>query len=155
MTSVRRGFDALGRSIYAMHVLTPLGTRRVGDHRQVGNGVAFRHTEVLRHDPTLLSFGSAHQAPISIPCPRCRPNSRNPTLAHLRCLSRLLLGARCRPDSPRSLLGYGAVRLLHPLLHPIPASASYLASFPLLLSSLPRSRKVLSACECVVASVQQ
>src|SRR3954471_10601734 len=155
MTSVRRGFDALGRSIYAMHVLVPLGTRRVGDHRQVGNGVAFRHTEVLRHDSTLLSFGLAHRVPISIPCPRCRPYSRHPTLAHLRCLSHLLFGARCRPDSPRSLLGYGVVRLLHPLLHPIPALASCLALFPLLLSSLLCSWKVLSACECVVASVQQ
>src|SRR3954447_23173383 len=155
MTSIRRGFDALGHSIYAMHVLVPLGTRRIRDYRQVGNGVAFRHTEVLRHDSTLLSFGLAQRVPISILCPRCRPYSRHPTLAHLRCLSRLLLGAWCRPDSPRSLLGYGVVRLLHPLLHPIPASASCLASFPLLLSSLPRSRKVLSACECVVALGRQ
>src|SRR5215212_6633502 len=155
MTSIRRGFDALGHSTYAMHVLVPLGSRRVGDHRQVGNGVAFRHTEVLHPAPTLLSFGLAHRVPISIPCPRCCPYYRHPTLARLRCLSHLLLGARCRPDSPRSLLGYGVVRLLHPLLHPIPASASCLASFPLLLSSLLRSRKVLSACECVVALGRQ
>src|SRR5205085_11526607 len=104
MTSVRRGFDALRRSIYAMHVLVPLGTRRVEDHRQVGNGVAFWHTEVLRHDPTLLSFGLAHRVPISIPCPRCHPYSRHPTVAHLRCLSRLLLAAWCRHDLPCSLL---------------------------------------------------
>src|SRR4051812_9919909 len=155
MTSIRRGFDALGHSTYAMHILMPLSHRRIEDHRQVGNGLSFLHTELLCHHPPLLSFGLTHPVPISIPCPRCRPYSRHPTLAHLRCLSRLLFGARCRPDSPRSLLGYGAVRLLHPLLHPIPASASCLASFPLLLSSLLRSQKVLSACECVVASVQQ
>src|SRR5437016_318713 len=132
MTSVRRGFNALGRSTYAMHVLVPLGTRRVRDHRQMGNGVAFRHTEVLRRNSTLLSFGLAHRVPISIPCPRYHPYSRYPTVAHLWCLSRLLLGARCCPDPPRSLLGYGAIHLLHPLLHPIPALASCLASFPLL-----------------------
>src|SRR4051794_12020462 len=136
MTSIRRGFDALGHSTYAMHVLVPLSHRRVEDHRQVGNGVAFRHTEVLCHDPTLLSFGLAHSVPISIPCPRCRPYSRHPTLAHLQCLSRLLFGARCSVP-PRSSSVATRLRcrsFASSSSSSDSCSASCLASFPLLLS---------------------
>src|SRR4051794_12020463 len=56
-----------------------------------------------------------------------------------------VLGARCRPDPPQLLLGYGVVHLLHPLLHPIPARPlalrrfhySYHSSFALGRSCLP------------------
>src|SRR5437016_13789912 len=76
---------------------------------------------------------------------------RPPPISTLFPYTTLFRSAWCRPGSPRSLLSYGAVRLPHPFLHPIPASASYLASFPVLLSSLLRSQEILSACECVVA----